>query len=234
MKWLWTNLVVVLGLLLPNEAIALSCARPNLDETAIEAAVMIFEGTAGSERRLGFRERAVVRLHGIKGRGGTTEDLKVYSFTVTRGWKGTAAGQSVEVLFNSYWGDGFAEGKSYLVVSPQQVGKFFWSPLCGHTIDVKYAAEFGNVAMLESVIGIGHHMKIGMADRACRRAGDCTLVQTHCGACSCGTPVASSAVKRYEAQFKVLCAAIRIAERCEMDCPSLTPSCKAGSCVAPD
>jgi hypothetical protein len=50
-------------------------------------------------------------MHAIKGRGGRTEDLRVYNFTVTHGWKGTAVGQSVDVLFNSYWGDGFAEGE---------------------------------------------------------------------------------------------------------------------------
>ncbi len=232
MKSSWAILVVVLIIVLPRAAFGLSCARPILDEPAIETAVTIFEGIAGPKRSLSFRERAIVRIRALKGRGGSTKALRVYSFTVTQGWKGATVGQSVDVLFNTHWGDGFTMGEAYLVVSPQQVGNLFWSPLCGHTIDVKYAAKFGNLAMLERVIGIGHHMKVGMEDRVCRRAEDCTSVQTHCGGCSCGTPVARAAAVRYEAQFERLCAAIRIAERCEIECPLPTPSCTAGYCVA--
>ncbi len=216
---------------MPARAFGLSCARPSLDDVAIDNAVAIFEGTAGAKRRLDYREKAAVRTHALKGRGGRVEDLRVYSFNVTQGWKGTMANRSVDVLFNTYWGDGFAPGQTYLVVSPQQVGNLFWAPLCGHTIDVKYAAKFGNIAMLEQVIGIGHHMKIAMQDRVCRRAEDCTVVQTHCGGCSCGTPVADVAAKRHKVRFKQLCAAIRIAERCEMDCPPPAPSCTAGMCA---
>ncbi len=224
-------LVAALGLFLPGAAFGLSCARPSLDETAIDAAIMIFEGTAGPKRSLDFREQAAVRMHAIEAKGGSTKDLSVYSFTVTRGWKGAATGQSVDVLFNSYWGDGFAEGEAYLVVSPRQVGNLFWAPLCGHTIDVRHAADIGTLAMLERLIGIGQHMKVGIEDCVCRRAEDCTSVQTHCGGCSCGTPVARVAVERYEARFERLCATIRFAERCEINCPPPALSCTAGLCV---
>ncbi len=135
------------------------------------------------------------------------------------------------MLFNTYWGNGFTKGEAYLVVSPKQVGNLFWAPLCGHTIDVKYAARFGNLAMLETVIGIGDHTKVAMEDRVCRRAEDCASVQTHCDECSGGTPVTRAAAERYEAQFESMCATIRIAERCEMNCPALKASCKAGFCV---
>ena len=232
MKGSLAIVVAALGLLLPGAAFGLSCARPSLDKTAIDAAIMIFEGTAGPKRSLDFRERAAVRRHAIEAKGGRTEDLRVYSFTVTRGWKGAATGQSVDVLFNSYWGDGFAEGEAYLVVSPRQVGNLFWAPLCGHTIDVRHAADIGTLAMLERLIGIGHHMKVRMEDRVCQRAEDCTSVQTHCGECSCGTPVARVAAERYEARFERLCAAIRFAERCERSCPPPALSCTAGFCVA--
>jgi hypothetical protein len=232
LKWSWAIVVAALGLLLPGSAFGLSCASPSLDETAIDAAVMIFEGTAGPKRSLDSRERAAVRIHAIEGKGGGSEDLRVYSFTVTHSWKGAAEGQSVDVLINSYWGDGFAEGEAYLVVSPKQVGNLFWSPLCGHTIDVRYAADIGSIAMLEQSIGIGQHMKVAIEDRVCRRAEDCTLVQTHCGGCSCGTPVARVAVERYEARFERLCATIRFAAGCDMACPPPAPSCNAGFCVA--
>ena len=120
---------------------------------------------------------------------------------------------------------------AHRVGGPQQVGNLFWSPLCGHTIDVKHAEDFGSIAMLEEVIGVGQHLKVGMEDRVCRRDEDCTLVQTHCGECSCGTPMARAAVEDYEARFERLCAAIRIAEQCEMNCPPPAPSCTAGYCV---
>ncbi len=232
MKGSWAIVVAALGLFLPGMAFGLSCARPSLDESAIDAAIMIFEGTAGPNRSLDFRERAAVRMHAIEAKGGSAEDLKVYNFTVTQGWKGATTGQSVDVLFNGYWGDGFAEGKAYLVVIPRQVENLFWAPLCGHTIDMRQAAEIGNLAMLERLIGIGQHMKVGMEDRVCRRAEDCTSVQTHCGGCSCGTPVATIAAERYEARFERLCAAIGFAERCERSCPPPAPSCTAGLCVA--
>jgi hypothetical protein len=232
LKGSWAIVVAALSLFLPGPAFGLSCARPSLDETTINSAIMIIEGTAGPKRSLNFRERAAVRVHAIESLGGRTGDLRVYSFTVTQGWKGAATGQSVDVLFNTYWGDGFAKGGTYLVVSPQQVGNLLWAPLCGHTIDVKHAADIGNLAMLERVIGIGQHMKIRIEDRACQRAEDCTSVQTHCGGCSCGTPVARVATERYEAQFEKLCAVVRIAEYCEMDCPPHAPSCTAGYCVA--
>ena len=225
-------LVAALGLYFPGVAFGLSCARPSLDETAIDSAIMIFEGTAGPKRSLDLREKEAVRLYAIEAIFDSAEDLKVYGFTVTQGWKGATTGQSIDVLFNSYWGDGFAEGETYLVVSPRQVGNLFWAPLCGHTIDMRHATDIGNLAMLERLIGIGQHMKVGMEDRVCRRAEDCTSVQTHCGGCSCGTPVATIAAERYEARFERLCAAIRIAERCEMNCPPPASSCTAGFCVA--
>ena len=110
--------------------------------------------------------------------------------------------------------------------------RMFYALPRGHTIDMRQAADIGNLAMLERLIGIGQHMKVSMEDRVCRRAEDCTSVQTHCGECSCGTPVARVAVERYEARFERLCAAIRFAERCEMNCPPPALSCTAGFCVA--
>lgn len=149
-------LVVALGLLLPGEALALSCASPSLDEAAINAATMIFEGTAGRKRALIPTERDAVHKRGFNSIGGGTSDLRVYGFTVTRGWKGAAKGQAVDVLFNTYWGDGFTEGETYLVVSPQQVGNLFSSPLCGYTSNMKLAADLGNLATLARLIGGDH------------------------------------------------------------------------------
>ena len=148
--------IVALGLLSQGTAFGLSCMEPDLDETVIDGAVMIFEGTAGPKRPLDSGEQEAILKQGFGSVGGGTRDLRVYAFTVTRGWKGTMAGQSVDVFSNTYWGDHFAEGESYLVVSPLQVGDLFASPLCGTTVDLKYAAERGFLATLERVIGGGN------------------------------------------------------------------------------
>jgi hypothetical protein len=231
LKGPWRVAVVVLALLLPGESFALSCARPILDEAAIAAATMIFEGTAGPKRPLDFSERSDIRLSTIATKGGGARNLRVYRFTVTKGWKGALRGQTVDVLFNTYWGDGFAAGGRYLLVSPRRVGKLFWAPLCGHSIDLLHAAKFGDIARLERLIGVGQHLKVKLEDRVCRRAEDCASVQTHCGDCGCGTPVAKAAAARYQARFDKLCAAIRVTERCEISCPPPAPLCKKGICV---
>lgn len=149
--------VLALGVFSPGAAFGLSCMPPRMDETVIDAAVMIFEGITGPKRLLNYRERATVRKHGFIQAGGGIGDLRVYGFTVTRGWKGVATGQSVNVLFNTYWGDGFAAGEAYLVVSPQQVGALFAAPLCGSTANLKYATDNGFLATLERVQGSGRN-----------------------------------------------------------------------------
>ena len=117
-------LVAALGLNFPGVAFGLSCARPSLDETAIDAAIdaaiMIFEGTAGPKRSLDLREKEAVRLYAIEAIFDSAEDLKVYGFTVTQGWKGATTGQSIDVLFNSYWGESRYEGVTVELFEPNQ------------------------------------------------------------------------------------------------------------------
>ncbi len=84
LKGSWIIVVAVLGLILPSAAFGRSCARPSLDETAIVAAVMIFEGTAGPKRALDFRERAAVGMHVIEAIGDRTDDLAVRFQTYPR------------------------------------------------------------------------------------------------------------------------------------------------------
>ena len=42
------------------------------------------------------------------------ENLSVYDFTVTKNWKGVAAGQTVSILFNTTWGDNYLPGSHFL------------------------------------------------------------------------------------------------------------------------
>lgn len=157
LKWSWVPLVALLvaalSLPLPNDALALSCMQPSLDEAGIDGAVVIFEGTAGAKRPLDGFEKAAARSQAANSLSGDSDDLKVASFTVTRGWKGATAGQRLDVLFNGYWGDSFAEGQAYLVVSPKQIEHLVWAPLCGLSTDVDSAEKLGMIDTLERVLG---------------------------------------------------------------------------------
>ena len=146
-------LAAVLGLSLPNDALALSCMQPSLDEAGIDQSVVIFEGTAGAKRALDGFEKAAARSQAANSLSGDSDDLKVASFTVTRGWKGATAGQRLDVLFNGYWGDSFTQGQAYLVVSPKQIEHLVWAPLCGLSIDVDSAENLGMIDTLERVLG---------------------------------------------------------------------------------
>lgn len=153
MKRSWAIFVVVLGLFPPGAAFGVTCEEPRVDKTVIDSVIMIIEGTAGSQRPLNSREKKAIREQGLKPRDGGIGDLSVYDFTVTRGWKGVKTGQSVDVLVSDTWGGSVFEGENYLVVSPRQFGPLFWSPLCGSTVSLEYAADNGFLASLERLTG---------------------------------------------------------------------------------
>ena len=218
--------------LFSNQAWALSCAAPSLDQAAIDEALIIFEGTAGESRALATQEQAAARDAGIASFRVEPDGLKVTSFMVTRGWKGVAGGQNIAVLYDAAWGDLFNAGQDYLIVSPQKLAHLVYSPPCAITASIGYAEELGLLQDLEKTIGNGHHLKIKTEDRACSNDDDCGVVQTHCGSCSCGTGVKASLVESYRQQFEALCATVRLSESCEISCPPPEASCQAGRCLA--
>lgn len=122
-------LFILAFLLLPfSPAQALSCAEPVMDAKAIESAAVIFEGTV-SER-------------GDEVQKGTDDMRKsrVFTFTVSKAWKGTEAGATVAVWRNTYWGDDFAEGVEYLVVAHKD-GDVLEAGLCGLTARKEHAEK---------------------------------------------------------------------------------------------
>ena len=136
-------------------ACALTCAQPLLDAARIAEAAVIFEGTAGPPRPLTPAERSAFRASAAETKGGNVDTLRVFAFAVTKAWKGVAAGERVEVLFNTAWGDTFAEGVAVLVVGPRRIGGLVWAPLCGNTTDVDHARQSGDLARLEQILGEG-------------------------------------------------------------------------------
>jgi hypothetical protein len=201
-----------------------------MDEVVVEGAAVIFEGVAGHRRALSRAEAAVLDAAGIVAEGGGIANLSVFEFTVIRGWKGAAAGQKIRVVRNTYWGDGFDMGEAYLVVGDRQIDDLYVAPTCGNTVHLRFAAEAGHFRALERLVGIGVHIKIRPEDRVCRTDEDCAFTQTHCGACSCGTPVAGAAVAKYEALYEQACTLFE-GENCEIHCETVVPRCRQGLCV---
>ena len=214
----------------PGTALARSCLPPTMDQAAVTSAAVIFEGVAGHARALSRAEAAVLDAAGMVAEGGGIANLRVFEFTVTRGWKGAAAGQKIRVVRNTYWGDGFEMGEAYLVVGDRRIDDLYLAPPCGNTMHLGLAADAGRLKALERLIGIGDHIKIRPEDRACRRDGDCAFIQTHCGACSCGTPVAGAALAKYQALYEQACTPFK-RENCEIHCETAVPRCRQGLCV---
>ena len=215
---------------LTGEAYALSCAPPKLTEAVITNSVAVFEGVAGKKHGLTWQQKVSVKKTGITGKFAGVDNLSVYDFTVTRNWKGVAAGQTVSILFNTTWGDSYLPGSHFLVVSPRQIGEMYWTPLCGKSIDLEWARKIGDIALLEAVIGVGDHIRIVAEDRVCESAQDCTAVSTHCGGCDCGTPVSVVAAGKYRQQLQNFCAIARLTEHCEIVCETFVPACHEGLC----
>ena len=222
--------LAVLRVSAPGSAYALSCVPPVMNESVVESAAIIFEGVAGPRRRLSRAEAAVLDAANVIAEGGGIENLRVFEFTVTKGWKEATKGQRIQVLRNTYWGDGFAAEESYLMLADRRIGDIYLAPLCGPTVYLRSAAASGHLKALERLIGMGVHIKIPAGDRACRNDADCTFIQTHCGACSCGTPVARAAKAEYMALYEQACTPFK-RENCEIHCNTPVPRCRQELCV---
>ncbi len=220
----------VLRVSAPGSAYALSCVPPVMNESVVEGADVIFEGVTGKGRRLTRAEAAALDAAGHTTLGGGITDLRVFDFTVTKGWKGAADGRVIQVLRNTYWGDSFAGAGPYLVVGERVSDGLYLAPLCGNTMYLGTTGDSGALETLERLIGIGVHIKIRIEDRACRSDEDCTFIRTHCGACSCGTPVAGAALAKYEALYEQACTPFE-RENCEIHCETVVPRCRQGLCV---
>lgn len=210
---------------------ALSCAAARLNGEIIGTASVIFEGASAEPRELTRKERAAFKLHNLPMKGGDSSNLRVFDFKVGKPWKGVTAGQTVSILYNTYWGDMFPPQQDFLVVGVKKLGDLFWVPLCGNTVPLEHARSQGDLAMLEKLVGIGHHTKIPAQARTCETADDCTVIATHCGGCDCGTAVAKIFAEEYTQKHRDFCAASRTEyAHCERNCPQVMPVCQENLC----
>lgn len=117
---------VAFQLLAPHQVHALSCAPPVLNAQAIDTSDLIFEGTVTGEKDASEQDSKM----------GPT---KIFTFSVTKAWKGTESGAVVEVARNTYWGDGFAKETPYLVFAHNDKSGTAVAGLCGLSQRVQHA-----------------------------------------------------------------------------------------------
>jgi hypothetical protein len=75
-----------------------------------------------------------------------------------------------------------------------------------------------------------HSIKIDPGDQECTQDTECILIQTHCGGCSCGTPINRAAEAKVQRRFKDLCEGF-YGPHCEIHCPERQFRCLEGTCV---
>ena len=114
------------------------------------------------------------------------------------------------------------QGRSVRFLAGAVVGIFF-SVLPGAT---RLAARSGEALPPHAMDGV----QIDAVDRQCTRDTECTLFQTHCGGCSCGTPINRAAEATYQRRHRKLCEGFRGAH-CEINCPQPTLRCVAQQCT---
>ena len=153
MRPLLTFLITIQLLKIAAIACALDCTAPVMSQEAFDASAAVFEGEAQEGRELSAQELQAFREAGIatNTKGGELAEMRAYTFVVLKAHKGGLSEETVEVARNIYWGDGFAAGGGYLIVSPQKVGGLYLAPLCGHSISLDRAREMGTLEFLKSV-----------------------------------------------------------------------------------
>jgi hypothetical protein len=158
MRPLLTFLIIFQLLTFTASAYALSCAAPVMTQEVFDASIAVFEGEAQEGRELSAQELQAFREAGIIAKGGELTDMRAYTFVALKAHKGGLIDETVEVARNTYWGDEFAAGGGYLIVSPQKVGGLYLAPLCGHSISLDYAREMGMLEFLKrGNKADGHH-----------------------------------------------------------------------------
>ena len=121
-------LVPALLVLFSAQAHALSCIEPKLDQKTYDSAVLVFEGHLTPDTEVHADDHG----HG--------EEIKTYTFTVDKLWKGDDIGETVEIVRDTSWGPAFRPDTPYLVVAYEEEDGFE-APICGNTMPVDEAVQ---------------------------------------------------------------------------------------------
>lgn len=215
-------LILIFFALYPAPAAALDCASAPLELSGLPETQVIFEGPVLAERELSLLEKGKLKMTGYELLGGGLSDLRIYTMNVQRNWQGTKKDANIEILRNTSWGDKFTVGEEYLVFA-DKLDDYLEADICGHTTHTTNAEK--NRKFLIDIIGVGHDFRVKGEDMECDTDEDCTTIITHCGSCSCGTPVNINALDKYRRIREETCDDGQMREMCEMECPAITPRC---------
>jgi hypothetical protein len=124
---------VFCALFWPATAHALSCAPLHVDSARVARAAAIFEGVATAPPP---REDAAIE----PGVAAAMDKDALFTFLVSKSWKGVTEGETVTVRRNLYWGDGFRTGQAYLVFAEgRDRDGVLVAGLCGPTVAAEHA-----------------------------------------------------------------------------------------------
>lgn len=138
LKRIFSCLAIVFVLTLPSNAWALSCAAPIFNKSSIDNALIIFQGRLIRKENVSKSPlKALAENLGFK--GGDVHNMKIFTLSVDKAWKGAKKGDEIKILRNTYWGDGIPVDTDVLVVASEAVGDAYNAPLCSNVI--MYAAH---------------------------------------------------------------------------------------------
>jgi len=121
--------------------LALSCAPPRITNELLEATPIFFEGTVIKSRDLTQDESTSLKTKNVGFKGGELKDVRVYILKVVGNVKGVKKGQMVNVLRNTYWGDGFTIGQRYMVFPTTRYNNLYKAALCGPSFNTSMSGQ---------------------------------------------------------------------------------------------
>lgn len=139
MKFVTVFIIVMTCLTPARMAFALSCMPVAWDANAIASADLIFEGSVTAAEPITITKDSL-------------EKNVRYEFAVQKLWKGKLPWSlnQINIIRNTYWGDGFTVGDSYLVTAIKtDIG--YVVPLCRESTPLDQAAD--KIKVLEQILG---------------------------------------------------------------------------------
>lgn len=121
-------LSVLVVMMLPAQAMALSCVAPAFNADIIAQTDLIFEG------------KATEIIEQREDKANELSKSALFKFSIDMLWAGDLTEGDVIIERNIYWGDGFQLGESYLVVAQKQENQYV-AGICGNTTPLHYAEE---------------------------------------------------------------------------------------------
>jgi len=194
----------------PSSANAFKCAPTKFNVDAFD---IVFEGHLLGKRYLDDEEKELLDLRKYS-------DFYALKYEVVRPWKGVSKGDFIETVEWQHYEDEYEKMKTgtdeILFVFASKIYGAYFTPKC---------IDASNLSALRlDRYGEGDDYKVMGEDMICEKDADCTTIVTHCGECSCGTPVSKSALDKYTQIKNEVCSGYE-GPTCDKDCPALEMMC---------